>query len=1059
MALPLKSGADFYTQEIRRVALQNEGSDLPEYLSGSIYFNTNSESNTSDRIRYRGRNAWHSVANLEDIARLEGLIADLGDVSGGNITDLLNRIKAIEDDYLTDADKNELSALITTLQGYFTNGVANDAAKLGGQLPSYYATASGLSALQEKVSAFLDGEADSDAVLENLKEIQAFLDSYDGATSLADMFAAVNTQIADRYTKGEVDTKLSAYRLLTNGTFDVLVDAKNGIETDEITIGGIKLSVVEGQLQIDGGVFATGQLASGGIGEAGSGSGASGIVILEDWSKYDDTVAQVVGAVLGKDLHDRLGVAESTIESLVGKATNVSVVQTLTSGKEIGAITIDGVATKLYAPATYAWGEITSKPTTLAGYGITDGVRYQNGIILADIPYNVVGYGYNAHGWKANGPAMSIGMSEGYLMQIQSSNLDGSLYHRHVNAGTPFDWHKLLDDANYASVLDTRYLQLTGGMLSKNAETLRLHSPEETNGSTFIKFTTSSKDTIQGYIGYSSSGFMFIQRGEGGLSGTQVVGLDNNGLFAWKDNAAKYFINEGNFNYYGTTIASGTWNIGINGRAAGFTTEYVNNLDNASENKFFCSGFQALNRPSIHNYATGLTLVSSELKYTYQLAFDTYGNTYVRYKNTTDWQAWKQLAFTDSDITGNAASATKLAKARSFWGNSFDGTGDVTGSIAFNSVQKISWHSNADSYYIRSSVFTEATNPSLEFCAWGGHFFSSQGVTRLIINQAGNVTIGGNDYAGENCKLFVDGVVNVGSYSSLHRDTNSHMWVNYGGSVAEKNLILCGYNTSFYYGKGSNYQSAMFINSSGNVGIGTTLPTQKLDVRGNQYITGYIYADGDLHTGQWLKTSTGVAFGSAHTLTFNSYSIISNAELSFTNITTVDISTGIKAAIKAGLMQINDIIGHRIFLGNNSAGTASNQPFSICTYSSVSNYAPANVTELFRVDPAGEVTIKKDLIVEGNVIAYGQVSSGGVGEEGGTTAGSGLERVVFTIPANTTTFDCVHNLGTREISVAIYEEGNDYQQILTDVYLDSTNIARVVFGSATDVAHKVVIIG
>lgn len=497
MALPLKSGADLYTQELLRARLHNFDGDLAEYGTGSIYFNTTSGLNTSDRIRYRGLAGWHSVANLEDIARLEEMIGNL--------------------DFAGSEDFIGITSRVAALEGNFTNGAAKDAVKFGGQLPSYYATQSAFSALQEKVNAFLDGDVDSDAVLENLKEIQTFLDSYDGATSLVD-----------------------------------LLDAK-----------------------------------------------------------------------------------------------------------------------------------------------------------------------------------------------ADKSQLSG-------------------------------YLPLSGG---------------ELNGGLIIK--------------------------------------NNSGLY---------------------------------------------------------------------------------------------------FKDT-----------------------------------------------------------------------------------------SGKGILALYVNSTNKLILGA-------------GAKETG-YSTYIEGTNVYV------------------NNNFC------------INSSGNVGIGTASPTQKLDVRGNQYITGYIYADGDLNTGQWLKTSTGVALGTAHTLTFNSYSIISNAELSFTNISTTDISTGIRAAIKAGLMQINDIIGHRIFLGNNTAGTASNQPFSICTYSGVSNYAPANVTELFRVDPTGEVTIKQDLIVEGNVIAYGQVSAGGVGEEGGTSAGVGLEKKTFTIPANSTSFECEHNLGTKEISVSIYEEGGDYQQILADVYLDSTNIARIVFGRATDVAHKVVIIG
>ena len=46
-------------------------------------------------------------------------------------------------------------------------------------------------------------------------------------------------------------------------------------------------------------------------------------------------------------------------------------------------------------------------------------------------------------------------------------------------------------------------------------------------------------------------------------------------------------------------------------------------------------------------------------------------------------QPWKKIAFTDSSITGNSASATKLQTARSLWGNSFDGSGSVSGDLKF----------------------------------------------------------------------------------------------------------------------------------------------------------------------------------------------------------------------------------------------------------------------------------------------------------------------------------------------------------------------------------------
>lgn len=48
----------------------------------------------------------------------------------------------------------------------------------------------------------------------------------------------------------------------------------------------------------------------------------------------------------------------------------------------------------------------------------------------------------------------------------------------------------------------------------------------------------------------------------------------------------------------------------------------------------------------------------------------------------SEWDSWKTIAFTDSNITGNAASATKLQTKRKIWGQDFDGTADVSGSLS-----------------------------------------------------------------------------------------------------------------------------------------------------------------------------------------------------------------------------------------------------------------------------------------------------------------------------------------------------------------------------------------
>ena len=83
-----------------------------------------------------------------------------------------------------------------------------------------------------------------------------------------------------------------------------------------------------------------------------------------------------------------------------------------------------------------------------------------------------------------------------------------------------------------------------------------------------------------------------------------------------------------------------------------------------------------------NNNANGiLTLNTHSGNYYNQLGFSSNGNLYYRAFNgkaldTTT--AWKQIAFTDSNITGNAATATKLQTIRTINGTNFDGTSNIT---------------------------------------------------------------------------------------------------------------------------------------------------------------------------------------------------------------------------------------------------------------------------------------------------------------------------------------------------------------------------------------------
>ena len=1300
MALPLKTGADLYNQQLIRARLQNLGAqpNTADVGLGQVYFNTGTNTAASLRIGYCYETGsvpkFHHVANLEDVNRLEELISALSGSSSESVASVLGRV--------------------ITLEGYFSNGKAKDADLLDGHNSDYFATASGLSALQEKVSAFLDGEADSDAVLENLKEIQAFLDSYDGATSLADMFGAVNTQIADRYTKAEADARYlqltggivantsnaplkiktdsesawvgieylnnlgeregsigvyggkpifvpaaldKIWTILHSGNYsDLITDLNKNLNVPSITIGGIKLSVVEGQLQIEGDAYATGQLSSGGIGSEGSGSGASGIVILEDWEKYDDTLAQVLGAGLGVGLRDKIAALES-------KATNVSVAQTLTSGKEIGAITIDGVATKLFAPSTYAWSEITSKPTTLDGYGITNAVRYNMYISLngETQPLNEIGYGMTNYGWMSNGPAMSIGYSQDYWMQLQLDYFYG--LHYRASVGNSLNWCRILDENNYATILGTvyapynaaGYLPLSGGSVTGNItidgklfvtaeiiskqhylfardndgadwvvttkgwakEYALLHAGNYENivGEKFLKLTGGTITTDNAWAlaikrNSDSASFICFTNTSGTL-GYLGVATDFTPRYMDAGGNSHILLHANNFNSYAPTLtgtgASGTWGINVSGYSFGIVTSRNYNALGLTETKadqiVYCNTIFGSTEglfPANVNYANAVLTINRhpDTLSGSQLGFSNNGNLY--YRNAIDTTtAWKQVAFTDS----NVASATKLATARSLWGNTFDGTADINTNLKFNANDTAlsSWKKDGSSV----SIFMQV-NPDRHVLIGQGTARENGGLylygndirmcygnagssnnTAMLINSSGNVTIGGSDLAGTTYKLYVDGDILLPNYKRLlsldtsgnarnlvHLDSTNKVYfgdigcesvlrgarlkivtsanssgvvINYTGNVTIGAEDKAGesqhFNVQNVFAVSSSFSKAailnivetdantnyihMFVGSNttitnrplvlqhgyGFVGIGVIEPQYKLDIDGSVRASNFgiigsrllvggatddgtsaLQVNGSIRTpyatinsnayNPYLKLSLesgevsfiqllnkgDIAIGSSY-----NHFIITNSGVAHAKVRMCvggASDDGLTALAVAGHTRVTALtVSSALYINRDwmsgKMNDANNSGLSISTFAesvsfSVWNKAGSLVSsDLLRLDTSKTATINGDLKVTGNIIADGQVSSGGVAEAGtgGATGGSGLDRVVFTIPKDSTSFSCEHNLGTRDISVTIYEEGNDYQQVLADVYLDSTNVARVVFGSATDVPHKVVIIG
>ncbi len=214
--------------------------------------------------------------------------------------------------------------------------------------------------------------------------------------------------------------------------------------------------------------------------------------------------------------------------------------------------------------------------------------------------------------------------------------------------------------------------------------------------------------------------------------------------------------------------------------------------------------------------------------------------------------------------TGNAASASKLQTSRTFWGQSFDGTNNVQGSMS--NVDWITFSRGTSNRYL------ELTNEgSIIF-----HGASSNWVMGLVANGYSGANLGNSaaSYGSGNSLIYhyyggtynspvvvINSARNFG-YGTTAPSSNFHIVGNsrfegefiafYTGSKREEPIFkFITYPTNpyglliRYYNSGAtSLQSQRNTNNSecfslllnplgGNVGIGTTSPTAKLHVNGN----------------------------------------------------------------------------------------------------------------------------------------------------------------------------------------------------------------------------------
>lgn len=377
-----------------------------------------------------------------------------------------------------------------SLSGYATEQWVNNTL-------SGYATSSSLSQLSAKVDNFLEG-TDTDGIINKWKELESFLAGQTQTSTLAELLSVKADKattlagygITDAYTKNDISGLLADY-VTKSGAQDItgIKSFINGLNIGDILVKKHSDGVVE----LDGDLILTGSLTM-----FAQGSHTASTIL--DALPIDNTTLSKEGGVLSVIG----GVGGGSVDGIILNGTTYS------PDEATKLITLPNYPTTLPASDVYSWAkqpnkpsysfdELSSHPTTLGGYGITDAYTKTD----ADSRYfRHIGDTYEDGrntGWIGFGTGTYIEAypdgiahkiySYGQVTSFNSSYSRLELYSTHTssdpndgNNGIQFrsgwnddkkSWRMLLDEVNYLHYTDNRYVNkagdtMTGTLLMSN---------------------------------------------------------------------------------------------------------------------------------------------------------------------------------------------------------------------------------------------------------------------------------------------------------------------------------------------------------------------------------------------------------------------------------------------------------------------------------------------------------------------------------------------------------------------------------------------------------------
>lgn len=601
-----------------------------------------------------------------------------------------------------------------SLSGYATEQWVNNTL-------SGYATSSSLSQLSAKVDNFLEG-TDTDGIINKWKELESFLAGQTQTSTLAELLSVKADKattlagygITDAYTKNDISGLLADY-VTKSGAQDItgIKSFINGLNIGDILVKKHSDGVVE----LDGDLILTGSLTM-----YAQGSHTASTIL--DALPIDNTTLSKEGGVLSVIG----GVGGGSVDGIILSGTTYS------PNEETKLITLPNYPTTLPASDVYSWAkqpnkpsysfdELSSHPTTLGGYGITDAYTKHELDTTVYSKSECDEFFVNKAGGTMTGTLLISNDSDIYGRSSANSGAAYIIGYRDASISGI-----VMHDISAANNTKALYIQTngydapsgTGGLAITNDCVTAFGSGD--NGSVF-RVLNEDDVNLGALFNVAKDGTLtrlgnriWDAGNDGSGSGLDADLLDGKHLGNVGDRVMRQ-IDFPHFNEFG----SADTNVYLR-KVLGWCYNNVNT--GASDTLFVGVGHpNALGNMQIQLYCADGINSDGYPRYSSGVFFPLGGAPYLFGTNDYNYYQYT-LATTD----GNVYSATKLQTPRTIFSKPFDGTNNVTGGAKFNSICIETDNNGNDSgrggeinNYSSELNFQHNTSRDIRMCLGGGN--------------------------------------------------------------------------------------------------------------------------------------------------------------------------------------------------------------------------------------------------------------------------------------------------------------------------------------------------